>query len=215
MSVAVVIPTLNEASGIGQTIEAIRSTIKDAHIIVIDGLSTDGTAEMAKSSGADVIYCKSPGKATAFNSVIQSIQEEYVIMTDADGTYPITKIPDFLVALGSNDVVIGSRSPQPGSMRFINHIGNIMLTKLASLLYGYPIQDVCSGMWGFKSSFLKTLDISSAGFELEVNLFTEAMRKHAKISQIPITYIKRLGESKLRPIDGAKIAWFLMTSRFK
>ncbi|MEM3422840.1 MAG: glycosyltransferase family 2 protein, partial [Candidatus Bilamarchaeaceae archaeon] len=158
------------------------------------------------------------GKAMAVREALKKINEEYLVMMDSDGSYSIKDISLIIEKLKEADVVIGSRlkgSIERGAMAEINRIGNIFLSFLASLIYGKQISDVCSGMWGFRKKAYKQLDIKAKHFELEVDLFANCAKKNFKIIEVPITYKKRTGKTKLNPfVDGTKIAFHLIKRRF-
>lgn len=228
MKVTVVLPAKNEGaaiSGVLSEINLARALLSDTielESLVIDNGSTDDTAEIASRLGAKVIHCHRKGKGNAFwASLIYLDGSDMVIMADADSTYPlITNIPSIIEKLlAGNDVVIGYRKyRQPGSMTKLNLFGNQLLSAITTLLYRFHIRDVCSGLWGFKKDVLIDFDLTSEGFTLEADLFTNAICSHCKIAQFPIKYRARLGESsaKFRPgIDWLKILKFLIIRRFK
>ncbi len=227
MKVTVVLPAKNEGaaiSGVLSEINLARALLPDTielESLVIDS-STDNTAEIAKRLGAKVISCSLKGKGNAFWASLTYIDgSDMIIMADADSTYPlITNIPIIIEKLlAGNDVVIGYRKYHlPGSMTKLNLFGNHLLSAITTLLYRFHIRDVCSGLWGFKKDVLIDFDLTSKGFTLEADLFTNAIYSHCKIAQFPIKYRARLGESsaKFRPgIDWLKILKFLIYRRFK
>jgi dolichol-phosphate mannosyltransferase len=218
MKTVILLPTYNEEENIEDAIERIRKVNKKYEIVVVDSESKDRTVEIAKRCGARVISVKGRGKGRAVGVAFRKINADFLIMMDADGTYPSEKIPEFLEKLKECDVVIGSRfagTIEEGAMKTINRIGNIGLTFFASLLYGRKITDVCSGMWGFRREAYKKMEITAPHFELEADLFSEAVKKNMRICEVPIVYKKRGGAAKLRVSDGARIAWWLLKKRFE
>jgi len=89
------------------------------------------------------------------------------------------------------------------------------LSWFASFLFATPISDVCSGMWGFVSDRLKSLDLTATGFELEADLFAECALKGIPITEIPIRYDRRIGERKLHLHEGVRIAFALLKKRLR
>ncbi len=152
----------------------------------------------------------------------ESPAPSYYIMLDSDGTYPPESIPDFVTALESGyEVVLGSRflgNIEKDAISDLNRIGNLLLTTLARFLYRVPVSDVCTGMWGFRGSFLRRLGLSARhlrlsarGFDLEANMFASACLMNVRFGEIPIGYSRRIGEPKLVPIrTGLLIAWRLL-----
>ncbi|GEM_PF-551843 len=217
MKTAVLLPTYNEEENIEGTIKSIRKADKKYEIFVVDSGSKDRTVKIAKKLGAKVISVEGRGKGKAVRVAFSEINADFLVMMDADGTYPAEKIPEFLEKLRECDVVIGSRFAgriEEGAMKQVNRIGNRMLTFFARLLYKRKITDVCSGMWGFRREAYKRMEITAPHFELEADLFSEAVKKNMKICEVPIVYRKRGGVAKLRVSDGVKIAWWLAKKRF-
>jgi len=99
-------------------------------------------------------------------------------------------------------------------MSFGLYIGNKLLTLAAALMYFKNPKDLCTGYWAFSKEFLKSVDIKAKGFDLEANLFTEAVKKGFKIKSIPIKYNTRIGEKKLRHYHGIQIFFRLVKERF-
>jgi dolichol-phosphate mannosyltransferase len=222
--VIVMIPALNEELAIGQTVKEIKQLILDCKIVVVDSDSTDATATIARNEGIEVINTPKGGKGVAVRYALEQLLGDdmlyfipYLIMMDGDYTYPAHHLDAILQALMDGaDVVIGYRHKRAlGSMTRMNAIGNKALSLLASLLYGYWVKDVCSGMWGFRTQALRGFTITSKRFTLEADLFVNARKRGCRIVQVPINYRARLSGStaKLRVSDGIKIGWFLIQRR--
>jgi glycosyltransferase involved in cell wall biosynthesis len=217
-SVSVLLPTLNEEDNIGRTITEVRAAVPEAEIVVIDGLSTDRTVEIAKSLGARVLMEKRKGKGFAIQTAFREIDSDYAVMLDADLTYPVKDIPKFLSLLADHDVVIGSRfrgKLEDGSMPLLNGLGNQAICLVASVLYLRPVSDVCTGMWAFRKSAYKAIEVTAHTFELECNLFAQSVKKGFRILEIPIDYARRGGMSKVQLMDGVKDCVFLLKERFR
>ena len=217
-SVSVLLPTLNEEESIRRTINEVRAVAPHAEIVVIDGLSTDRTAEIAGSLGARVLVEKRRGKAFAVRTAFKEINSDYAVMLDVDLTYPVKDIPRFLSLLHGCDVVMGSRFRgriDPGAMSFLNMAGNRIISLFASILFLRPVSDVCTGMWSFRKSAYKSIDIRAHTFELESDLFAQSVKKRLRMVEAPITYARRGGRSKVQLLDGVKICLFLLRERFR
>jgi dolichol-phosphate mannosyltransferase len=215
-SVTVLLPAKNEASGIGKLVRDIRDN-GYANIIVIDNSSTDGTYQIALQNGARAIDEPAKGKAIAIKRGIKEIGTPYVVMMDADNTYPAKYITDVLELLQGYEIVMAERHVRaPDSMTPTNLIGNKILSLLASVLYGQWTSDVCTGMWGFRTGILKQFDIKSRHFTLEAELFVNAVKAKRRIVRIPIVYRSRMNGSRshLQMGHGLEIGWFLIKRRF-
>jgi dolichol-phosphate mannosyltransferase len=216
MTVAILLPTLNEEQSIGKVIAEIRQML-DAEIVVIDGLSTDRTVEIAKSLGARIIIEPEKGKGIAIKRAFKEIDANYAIMLDADQTYPVNCILAFLETLKTHDMVSGSRfkgTMAQGSMSLINNVGNRIICLWASILYLHCSSDICTGMWGFRRKAYRGMEITARGFELEANLFAQAVKKGYSMTELPIDYARRGGASKIQIGDGIAICGFLLKERF-
>lgn len=218
----------------------------ETRTVVVDGNSTDRTLEIARERGARIIVQKGKGKGVgvrqaltlfhppevipevlaqkkAVSSAVEDLSvlldTKYLIMLDADGTYPPRHILDLVTALEEGaDVVMGSRflgNINEGAMTGLNHFGNIVLSDLASMLYQRRCTDLCTGMWGFNATALDTLELDSRHFELEAEMFAESAKKGLRMVEVPITYLPREGETKLVPLEaGFMILNKLLERRF-
>lgn len=223
--VSVVLPALNEEESIGKIIDEVPTEEIEARgyqvdIIVVDNGSTDKTREIAESKGARIITEPNRGKGKAIRTAFKSVNSDFVFMLDADFTYPATYIPRMLELLEQKyDVVLGSRLKgdiEAGAMRRLNRIGNHMLAFLASLLFGTRVSDLCTGCWGLRGEVVKYLKLDAVGFELEANMFIEAVRRGYKIGEVPIHYRKRRTPAKLRSFKaGYRIARKLIVERIR
>ena len=139
------------------------------------------------------------------NSLSILLDSKYVIILDGDGTYPPACIPDLIESLEQgHDVVSGSRfkgTIEAGAMTGFNRLGNKMLSLIASALYFKKVTDLCTGMWGFNTAALKGMNLDSTHFDIEAEMFAECAKNGMRIEEVPITYLKRSGESKLMPMS--------------
>ena len=221
-SVSILLPALNEEDGVADVLNRIpRLTLQQKgyaySVHLLDGGSTDRTRVVAKKLGAEIFVQSGNGKGSAFREFVPKIRGQFAVLLDSDGTYPPEIIPELVGKLGpETPVVLGSRlrgSIGDGAMSIANRIGNRMLSWFASFLFGTPISDVCSGMWGFDSNRLKSLDLTAIGFELEADLFAECALKGIPITEVPIRYDRRIGEKKLHLREGVRIAGALLKKR--
>lgn len=221
---AILLPALNEEKGIGATIDGIPvNTLKamgyETDVWVVDGHSTDRTLEIAQSKGAKFLEQRGgKGKGIGVRQAFHEVKADFLVMLDADSTYPSETIPDLVKALeNGSDVVIGSRmrgTIEDGAMSTTNRIGNKILSLMASALYGQRVSDVCTGMWAFDKKALDALKLNSNHFEIEAELFAQARKKGLAVTEIPIDYRRRAGETKLAGVKtGLKIGAKLLRKR--
>lgn len=218
---SVLLPAYNEEAIIAQTINDVRRYGDGCDILVIDSYSRDRTADVAVNMGTTVISIVGRGKARAVRGALERLLLDgtpYYIMMDSDYTYPGKYIPRIINELDKGaDVVMAYRNRRaPKSMSLVNLVGNKALSLLASMLYGFNVKDVCTGMWGFRIDALRKFALTSIGFTLEADLFANSMLNGCCVTQIPISYRARADGSlsKLKVSDGFKIGWFLIKKRF-
>ncbi|MBT9132904.1 MAG: Undecaprenyl-phosphate mannosyltransferase [Firmicutes bacterium] len=190
----------------------------EVQILVVDNGSNDGTGELARKAGAEVLVEPRKGKGNAVRTAFKTVDADFICMFDADNTYPVACIPDMLRLLNHSDVVMGSRLKgrrEKGAMSRLNLVGNYLLSLMATILYQRKTSDVCTGCWGFNGEVVKNLNLQATGFELEADLFSQLTRKGHSIVELPIYYRQRASSPKLNSLkDGIKIGWALITRRF-
>ncbi len=210
--ISVVIPCLNEEEAVGAVVdqawEGIRRSARDGEVIVVDNASTDRSAEVAAEHGAIVVREERPGYGSAYLAGLAIARGEYIVMGDADATYPIRDLAPFVDRLAEgDDLVMGSRfegTIHGEAMPWLNrHVGNPILTGLLNVLFGVKISDAHCGMRAVRSDALPTLDLHSTGMEFASEMVFKAFRRKLRVSEIPIDYYPRVGESKLNRFGDA------------
>lgn len=211
--ILVLIAALNEESGIGLTIEELRTVLDDPQILVVDGDSSDRTAEVAKENGAEVLVQKDKGKGDAVARALMNVSYDplYLIFIDGDFTYPGEFLPDMIRILERKPkvgMVCGNRFNSHfhlKSMRNLLYFGNRMLAFSHNLLNGIELRDPLTGLRVIRWEILKKWKPRSKGFDLEVELNHLVERNGYHIVEVPIHYRKRLGEKKLKIKHGFTI----------
>jgi len=214
--IVVVIPTLNECKAVGKVVGGVKHVMADydCTVLIIDGHSTDGTDQIAKEKGATVIYQRGKGYGdalkTGFIYARKQLEANVVVMLDADLTYHPKHIPALVAPILKDeaDMVVGNRwaGMQKGAMPFINRLGNKVLSLVAKLALGLNVYDTQSGMRAFKSALLDSMKLEAVGMPLAMEMLAEAQSADARIREVPISYMPRVGETKLHPIkDGGRI----------
>jgi glycosyltransferase involved in cell wall biosynthesis len=210
--ISVVIPCLNEEEAVGkvvdQALEGIQRSGRTGEVIVVDNASTDRSAEVAAEHGAIVVREERPGYGSAYLAGLAHARGEYIVMGDADETYPMQELAPFVERLAAgDDLVMGSRfegTIHGEAMPWLNrHIGNPILTGLLNVLFGVKISDAHCGMRAVRRDALPVLDLHSTGMEFASEMVFKAFRRKLRISEIPIDYYPRVGESKLNRFGDA------------
>ena len=210
--ISVVVPCLNEEEAVGAVVdqawEGIRRAGRPGEVVVVDNASTDRSAEVALEHGATVVREERPGYGSAYLAGLAVARGDYIVMGDADETYPMQDLGPFVDRLADgDDLVMGSRfegTIHGEAMPWMNrHIGNPILTGLLNVLFGVKISDAHCGMRAVRRDALPTLDLHSTGMEFASEMVFKAFRRKLRVSEIPIDYYPRVGESKLNRFGDA------------
>lgn len=226
-SVSIVIPTINEEMGIGNSIKAIdiSGLLKIGYkpeILVIDGGSTDRTKEIAESLGAKVVYEPKKGYGRAYKTGFDIADGEMLISSDGDHTYPNEEIAEFVKIMERHnlDFLTTNRFAKMDkrAMSSVNKFGNWVLSFFSKLLFGVPFEDSQSGMWLIKKSSWEKIkgSIRSDGMAFSEEIKIAAFNSGLRCDETGISYKERAGEAKLNRIrDGIKNLIFLFEKRIK
>jgi len=210
MRVCTILPTLNEEKGIKKIIDRIPNPFVNK-VVVIDGNSIDNTVNVVKNCEKpdceiELMVQHGKGKGMALQTFLNTFDlDEYdaYVMLDADCTYDPKEIKNMVSPIINNeaDVVMGNRLSNKNIRRvmpFSTYIGNKILTFFAMICCSEDPKDVCTGYWSFSKDALEKIKITARSFDLEVNLFAQAVKKKFRIKTVPISYKKRVGIKKLK-----------------
>jgi glycosyltransferase involved in cell wall biosynthesis len=209
MKYSVILPCKDEEDTIGICIKKAFKTLgKNAEVIVIDNNSHDKSAKIALSQGAIVIKEQVQGYGAALLAGFNAAKGEYIIMCDADATYDLEEIPK-LLKHKSCDIVIGNRfnrQMRKGAMTFMHkYIGNPLLSFTLRTFFKTKTKDTHSGFRLIKKSALERLKLTSKGMEIASEMLLKAAKLRMKVKEVPISYHKRRGQSKMNSFsDGWK-----------
>jgi glycosyltransferase involved in cell wall biosynthesis len=204
--VSVVIPCLNEEAGVaavvGDAWTGIERSGRSGEVIVVDNGSTDRSAELAEEAGARVVRETRRGYGSAYLRGLSEARGEYIVMADADGTYPLRRLPEFVDLLEQgNELVLGSRfkgTIHKGAMPWTHRwIGNPVLTFILNVFYGVSVSDAHCGMRAIRRSSVPKLELQATGMEFASEMILKASKRKLRVGEIPIDYEPRIGESKL------------------
>jgi glycosyltransferase involved in cell wall biosynthesis len=216
MKVSVVIPAFNEEQGVGPVVVELLETLGrqglEAEIIVVDDGSTDKTAAAAAAAGARVLRHRSNrGYGAALKSGISAASNDYVVITDADGTYPSKYIPELLASLETADMVVGARTGANVKIPLVRRPAKWLLNRLANYMTNSKIPDLNSGLRAFRRNVaMQYFTILPDQFSWTTTI-TLAMHcdKYA-VTYLPIDYLARKGRSKIVPWDAGSFAILIL-----
>jgi glycosyltransferase involved in cell wall biosynthesis len=219
LRVSVVIPCLNEEENIEACVKSALHSMEEAgiagEVVVADNDSEDRSAELATAAGARVVHEPRRGYGSAYLAGFAAARGTYVVMLDADLTYPFEEIGHFVEQLRDGaQLVMGDRMDniQPGAMHWVNrYIGNPILSGTLNLFFRTGIRDAHCGMRGFRRDILPTLDLRTTGMEFASEMVIRASKEKLDIRELPISYAPRGGQTKLsRWRDGWRHLRFLL-----
>jgi glycosyltransferase involved in cell wall biosynthesis len=224
VSINVIIPTRNEERNIGNVICELKSMGYN-NILVIDANSKDGTVEVAKELGANVIFQQAIGKGAALREAFlhDFVDGDVVVIMDADGSMSAKEIPRFVEALELGaDIVKGSRFLPPGfseDMTLTRKFGHRIMLSLVNIFWGTSYTDLCYGFGAFRKKALEKLSpsLSSTNFEIETEICIKAKKLNLNVSEIPSIELRRkCGKSHLSTFgDGFRIIKLIFAELFK
>jgi glycosyltransferase involved in cell wall biosynthesis len=200
------IPTLNEEDAMEGLLSEAR-TCGFSNILVVDGLSSDRTVELAKQADVSVVVQdfgkgKGCGVRTGMRQFLAG-NAELLCMIDGDGTnipsYLLKMIP--LVMSGEADVVLGSRIRGPrekGSMGMMSLVSNLIVSILFGVKFRRLFTDVQTGYWVFGRHAVERIypDLRSTGFEVELEIFLRAFKTGLRVSEVQVGFRRRKGFTK-------------------
>ncbi len=218
--ISVVLPTMNEADGIGICIDRILEATEQLGVpteIIVSDSSTDQTPEIAAKRGARVVRPDSKGYGYAYRCGFDAADGEYIVIGDADTTYDFTELPQLFGRLQQTgaDMVLGSRlegTIKSGAMPPLHqYVGNPLLTALLNRFYKAGVSDAHSGFRIMRREMLADVELKTTGMEFASELIMEAASHGYRIEEVPITYHERVGEATLESFrDGWRHVRFML-----
>lgn len=204
--VSIIIPAYNEQRSIGQTLDEMRKVLVENNfnyeIIVVDDGSKDSTGKIALERGARVITNDfNHGYGASIKAGVRQSNYDIVLITDADGTYPVEEVPNILKYMENYDMVVGARVGYEVNIPILRKPAKWFLTKLANYLSESNIVDLNSGMRAIKKEALNRFyKLLPDGFSLTTTITLGMLTSGYQVKYVPISYRRRIGKSKIRPI---------------
>ena len=211
--VLVIVPTYDEADNVERIVERLQASVPEAHVLVVDDASPDGTGELAEKLAARdprVHVLRRAGKDGLGPAYVAGFSwalargYDVVVEMDADGSHAPEQLPRLLTALEGADLVLGSRYVPGGRVEdwpmyrlLLSRLGNRYTRRLLRL----PLSDATGGYRAVRGELVDALpfeDVASHGYCFQVDWAWRAVRSGARVVEVPITFAERtLGRSKM------------------
>ncbi len=199
MKLTVSMITMNEEGAVAKVIGDIRRVAPEAEILLVDS-SKDRTAEIAQELGCRVIKQFPPqGYGPAMTRAVREASGDIVITLDCDDTYPVEVIPQLVALIDEGfDLVNTTRTwKRPKAMPFANFLANRFFALGARVLHGLKTTDVHSGMRAYRKTMIDAVTWEPRGAALPVDMYVIPFRRGFKVTEIPIDYRERIGQTTL------------------
>jgi dolichol-phosphate mannosyltransferase len=195
----VVIPTYNEIESIGSLLDDLAKLEVD--VLVIDDGSPDGTAQICKAHGVEVIERDNKqGLGSAYRAGFAIALDrgyESIIEMDADGSHQVSDLIKMMEWIGSADLLIGSRWVADGQIANWSKFRELLskaANAYANLVLSLGVADTTSGFRIYSGELLAKMDvhtIDSQGYCFQIEMTRRALARGATIAEIPITFVER------------------------
>ncbi|MGI9577788.1 MAG: polyprenol monophosphomannose synthase [Microthrixaceae bacterium] len=214
MSTVVVVPTYQEAGNIERLCRGVRAALPDAHLLIVDDNSPDGTGDVAEAMGAEIgcveVLRRSgkEGLGAAYRHGFRHALDaghEVIVQMDADLSHDPQVLPDLVGRLGADaDVVVGSRYVPGGSVpnwtwfrRTLSSWGNGYAAKMLRLSFN----DATTAFRAYRAAVLEQIDIDGTranGYLFQIETAFRISVAGVAVEEIPITFVDReVGNSKM------------------
>jgi glycosyltransferase involved in cell wall biosynthesis len=214
--VSIIIPAYNEHLGVAEVVKDVVR-ILDQHsipgeVIVVDDGSRDGTGEAAFRAGARVLRNRSNrGYGATLKTGIMAASHNLILITDADGTYPVHYIPELIEGLQTADMVVGARMGTNVAIPLVRRPAKWVLNRLANYVTGCRIPDLNSGLRAFRKDIARQyFAILPDQFSFTTTITLAMLCDNYAVRYVPVDYLPRRGKSKIVPWDAASFAVLIL-----
>ncbi len=209
--ISIIVPVYNERESVHKVVDTICEMSDAQHvepeIIVVDDGSSDGIDHDAVRERVDhlIIHPRNIGYGAAIKTGIRHATGDILVIIDADGTYPVDRIPDLVAALDRCAMAVGARTGDVVNIPLARQPAKYVLNRLANYLAERRIPDLNSGLRAFRKDDVEQfLHILPRGFSLTTTLTLAYISSDMLVEYIPINYFDRKGRSKIRPVSDTR-----------
>jgi len=210
IDISVLVPVFNEEESIRLAIQKIRDvmngTLHRYEIIAIDDGSDDKSLQILdEMKDIQVItHPSNQGYGASLKTGIKNARGDWILITDADGTYPAEDIPKLLEHIDEYDMVVGARTGKTVKIQAYRRPAKWFLSMLANYLSWVKIPDLNSGLRIFRrGTAMEFSNLLPDGFSFTTTVTLAHISNNYSVKYVPIDYHERVGDSKIRPLrDG-------------
>jgi glycosyltransferase involved in cell wall biosynthesis len=217
-AVSIVVPCYNERAGLPLLLdtfdEKLKATGVDFEYVIVDDGSTDGSSEIPLRPGMQMVRHEvNRGYGAALKTGIRAASHDWILIIDADGTYPVDRIPELVQEAEHCDMAVGARIGANVSHSVVRRAAKWPIHRLADYLVNRHIPDLNSGLRMFKKELaMRYMRLFPDGFSFTSTITLALMADGWRVRYITIDYFKREGKSKVKPIKDA-INYFTLVMR--
>jgi glycosyltransferase involved in cell wall biosynthesis len=203
MQVSVVIPAYNESRSLEGVLAEIRTCLTAAGyeheiIVVVDGATDDTETVARRTADRVIVHPINCGYGRSLKTGIREARFECIVITDADATYPIERIPELAQHLDRFDMVVGARTGNFYTGSIVKRMGRYVFRWLSEFATGRRIPDINSGLRVFRrSQILPFFPLINSGFSFTTTSTLLYLLNDLLIAYVPVEYYQREGESKV------------------
>jgi glycosyltransferase involved in cell wall biosynthesis len=205
--VTVVVPVLDEEAAVLTTLDALERALGPSRhayeIVVVDDGSRDRTpALLSARQGIRVLrHERTRGYGAALKTGIRAARHPWIVVIDADGTYPASAVPELADGSASFDLVVGARTGRNAHDSWPRALVKETFRVFAQSITGASIPDLNSGLRAFRRALAERyFDLLPDRFSFTTTITVAAIADGHAVRFTPIEYLPRIGRSKVRPI---------------
>src|SRR5919201_1263767 len=210
VELSVIIPALNEAANLTRVLPELSSTLSQIgvsyEVVVVDGGSTDGTAEAGRAGGARVIRQEMPGYGGALRAGFAGARGQYLLTLDADGSHDPLFVSRMWEARSQGEIVVASRyapgggADMPAWRYLLSRLLNVVFRRGLSL----PVHDLSSGYRLYARRCVQSMTLRATNFDVLEEILIRALSAGYRVAEVPFRYRARIaGRSHARLFEFA------------
>jgi glycosyltransferase involved in cell wall biosynthesis len=179
-------------------------------IIVVDDSSTDDSCRLLEETEFVRLlrHDRNRGYGAALKTGMRAAIHPWIVIVDADGTYPLEAIPEIVAGLEDYEMVVGSRTGPLVTYPLVRKVPKLFLKLFAEWIAGQQIPDLNSGLRAFRrADALRFERLLPEKFSFTTTLTLAMLTSGLRVRFSPINYAARVGRSKFRPVQDTWNFW--------